>query len=304
MNVGALTTAFVPAPGCNDTIYGKVYRTGTVTSKWHSLGQTDTKSCYPSGFTTPDAYYSPGICPSAWSSACGNVESIGSMTETRVTCCPVGYICATPRGDPWDTFSCSRFYTQAPKILVPQQDANGRTIYMETTLGALEAYANQIEIRFQKADFETAASTTSSTSQTMTQTDALPTRTSGTVDNTNTAAGSGGGTGAGGGSGAGGGNGSRMTAGSWAGIGVGVAVVLVALVGLLVFLTRLRRKKGSKDAALDGELDGGMAVVHSAAEMANSTPVCEVGHREIGEVRGDMVMPDELDPKARAYQLE
>lgn len=338
MNLGALTTAFVPGPGCNDTIYGKIYSVGTVRDKWHSLGQTDTRSCYPAAFTTPNAYYSPGICPSAWSSACGNVESIGSVTETRVTCCPVyvhpelhpylslftsrftgirtraitttdtmhsGYICANPENRPWDTFSCSRFYTDPPKLIVPQE-LNGKTTYMETTLGGpIVVYANQIEVRFQKGDFDTAASTTGRESppQTKTQASGLPSKTSETAEDTNTAAGGGGGTGgagAGGESEKDGGNGSGLTAGSWAGIVVVIVAVSVVLVGLLVFFVRMRRKEGDDDDVLGG----GWTDVHSAAEMANSTPACEAGHRDVGEVSGDLVMPVELDPKGRVYQLE
>ncbi|KAF9736786.1 hypothetical protein PMIN03_007839 [Paraphaeosphaeria minitans] len=302
MDLGALTTAFVPGPGCNDTIYGKIYSTGTVRDKWHSLGQTDTRSCYPPAFTTAEAYYSPGTCPSAWSSACGNVESIGSMTETRVTCCPVGYICATPQtSSPWDTFSCSRLYTDPPKLIVPQE-INGKTTYMETTLGGpIVAYANQIEVRFQKEDFETAASTMStsgSRSETRSQTSAVPSRTSGIPETTST--------GIGGGPGPGPGPGGEnrtdsyhLTAGSWAGIAVAVAVISVGLIGLAVFLVRMRRKRGDDDL-----VDERWTEVDTTAEMANSTPVCEVGTREVGEVRGDVVIPVELDPNARVHQLE
>ncbi|OAG02944.1 uncharacterized protein CC84DRAFT_1219872 [Paraphaeosphaeria sporulosa] len=151
MYLGALTTAFVPAPGCIDTIYGEIFSVGTVRDKWHSLGQSDKRSCYPSAFTTPGKYYSPGICPSAWSSAHtsyvfrhkGNAN--GGMHS--------GYICASSQTSSSDTFSCSRLYTDPPKITVPQE-INGKTTYMETTLaadgGLFVVYANQIEVRFQK----------------------------------------------------------------------------------------------------------------------------------------------------------
>lgn len=87
-NLGPLLTTYVPGPGCDDTLYGKIYSSLSVREKYHSLGQTDTTSCYPASFAAPNHWYSPGICPSAWSSACGSVVSSDATTETRVTCCP------------------------------------------------------------------------------------------------------------------------------------------------------------------------------------------------------------------------
>jgi hypothetical protein len=207
-----------------------------------------------------------------------------------------GYICAKPQGDIWDTFSCTRLYTDPPRLIVPQE-SNGRTTYMETTLGdSIVGYADQIEVRFQKADFETAASTTSSASSS--QTSAELSRPSDTGKPLKTAAGNstGADTGAGGQS-----AGKKgLTTGSYAGIGVVVGVVMIAIVAVILFLVRIRRKRSGETEALDGN----WTPDHSAAEMANSTPACEVGHREVGEVRGDLVMPVELDPKATVHQLE
>ena len=91
MNLGALTTTFVPKAGCNTSIRGSVYTDSTsATHKWHSLGAPSTTQCYPPGFTpAPDAFYSPGLCPQGWTSAFGSVEVIASVTETRATCCPL-----------------------------------------------------------------------------------------------------------------------------------------------------------------------------------------------------------------------
>lgn len=93
--LGPLTTTFTPASGCNSVISGIVFTQtldggNTTTHKYHSLGLSATSECYPPGFeVNSNAYYSPGICPSGWQSACGRQEAIGgSITETRVTCCP------------------------------------------------------------------------------------------------------------------------------------------------------------------------------------------------------------------------
>jgi hypothetical protein len=212
-----------------------------------------------------------------------------------------GYICATPQGSPWDTFSCSRFYNDTPKLIVPQE-INGKTTYMETMLGGpIVAYADQIEVRFQKTDFATAASTTmasASSSQTGTQTSAETSRTGEMVKPMNTAPGNGSGADSVVKSENAGKNG--LTTGSYAGIGVVVGVVTIALVAVLLFLIRMRRKESGEAGILDGD----WIQDDRAAEMANSTSTCEVGAREVGEVRGDTVMPVELDQKTMVHQLE
>jgi hypothetical protein len=69
---------------------------------------------------------------------------------------------------------------------------------------------------------------------------------------------------------------------------------------VLLFLIRMRRKESGEAGILDGD----WIQDDRAAEMANSTSTCEVGAREVGEVRGDTVMPVELDQKTMVHQLE
>lgn len=95
-NLGPLTTAFLPATDCNSVVHGYVHTetnpsnaSDSTTYKYHSLGLTTTSACFPPGFRpSADAFYSPGICPSDMVSACGSIEAIGTITETRATCCP------------------------------------------------------------------------------------------------------------------------------------------------------------------------------------------------------------------------
>ncbi|KAF1958853.1 hypothetical protein CC80DRAFT_21350 [Byssothecium circinans] len=90
MNVGALTTTFTPAAGCNSTIYGSILTRGSTTHKYHSLGHTKTQWCYPPLYNEGvDAYYSPGICPQQWTTAFQDFETKTSGIETRVNCCPM-----------------------------------------------------------------------------------------------------------------------------------------------------------------------------------------------------------------------
>ncbi|KAJ4290280.1 hypothetical protein N0V90_010495 [Kalmusia sp. IMI 367209] len=175
-------------------------------------------------------------------------------------------------------------------IYVPQVDGD-KTTYMETTLGGpMIAYAEQIQIRYQKADFETAASSTMSTSaQSSSQTSASPSRPSDAGAKPT------------GESGDKGEENKGLGTGAYAGIGVGAAAVLVAMVGVLVFCVKRRRETDAEKERV--ELDGAWGQSGNVAEMAPSTRPWEVGDREPGEVKGDMVMPQELDPRTRVHEM-
>lgn len=123
-NLGPLTTTLTPLEGCLQTIYGQIF-TDTTTHKYHSLGRSETSDCYPSDFQVKsDAYYSPGLCPSGWKSACGSVEVLGTAAETRAKCCPSGYSCQVFRGQPvaWSTLSCYSLAMTPVELLVPFVD--------------------------------------------------------------------------------------------------------------------------------------------------------------------------------------
>lgn len=81
-----LTTIFTPPPSCLSTV------TYDGTSFWEGgLVQTGDQNCFPPSFTDIfKSYYSPGICPSGWTSA----GSVGQFTQdngvpgTHIFCCP------------------------------------------------------------------------------------------------------------------------------------------------------------------------------------------------------------------------
>ena len=78
-------------------------------------------------------------------------------------------------------------------------------------------------------------------------------------------------------------NAPTLTPGSWAGIGVVVAVITIALVGLGLFLVRMRRKTGDDDL-LDGRWDGrGEAGI---AERGESSSVKGIGSAGEGGEKG------------------
>ncbi|KAL1606327.1 hypothetical protein SLS60_003729 [Paraconiothyrium brasiliense] len=194
-----------------------------------------------------------------------------------------------------------------PTITVPQ-DESATTNYVKTVLGPnVEVFAQHIEVRYKNGDLEIDASTTKiASSRLASLTSAAPSRptlseneTSATSENPAETSGA---------------NGTStddnasvakhedkkgLTASAYAGIGVGIAAALVALVGTsLCFLRRRNKTKKPTETAATG-----WRQMASAAEIANSTPVCEVGSREAAEVRGDHALPAELDPN-RVHQLE
>ncbi|KAI1780696.1 hypothetical protein F4818DRAFT_14192 [Hypoxylon cercidicola] len=155
--LGPLTTTFTPASGCNSVISGIVYTQtlddGNITThKYHSLGLSATSECYPPAFEV-HSYYSPGICPSGWQSACGKQEAIGgSITETRVTCCPSGYRCidAPNPTETWSTLSCSSTAISTVSVTVPDES---NQYYKVTVLNSPLIHAAAVEVRWQRSDF-------------------------------------------------------------------------------------------------------------------------------------------------------
>lgn len=184
---------------------------------------------------------------------------------------------------------------------------------METTLGgSVLAYADAVQVRYQKTDFATpissssiAISKTSSASSIMSSlSSAQPSRSNDNVKSSETSVASakkqeGDG---------------RLSAGAYAGIGVAVAAVLVIAMCAILWSVRRRKRrdthmketdKGSATSTHGGNV-AEMDVASPLSEMDSRSPLAEAGHREAGEVNGDTRMPAELGSRdrARIYQLE
>lgn len=111
----ALTTTFTPASSCTNyhmlpyAASGFACMVGDQSSpcQYLHLGPSTTDGCLPSDWSTgTDAYYSPGVCPTGYTEACSNLVSVGTVTETRATCCPrYDASCHQPfedkTNDPW-----------------------------------------------------------------------------------------------------------------------------------------------------------------------------------------------------------
>jgi len=81
----ALTTTFTPPSSCFDAPWTSAAgETGIVV-----LYRQNNDACRPDGGVNGDVAYSPGICPSGFSTA---KATIVSGTETEAVCCPTGYL--------------------------------------------------------------------------------------------------------------------------------------------------------------------------------------------------------------------
>ncbi|KAI1102038.1 hypothetical protein F4804DRAFT_314328 [Jackrogersella minutella] len=157
-NLGPLTTTFTPDPECTSVISGIVFtQTGadgsTTEHQYQSLGPSDTSKCYPPAFEPTSVFYSPGICPSGWVSACGTADIIGgTVTETRVTCCPLGYSCipAPLPTETWSTLSCSSSAISTVNMTVPDLSNQYSKV---TELSGIIINAAAVTVRWQQTDF-------------------------------------------------------------------------------------------------------------------------------------------------------
>lgn len=85
----SLTTTFSPPPNCLASFATIYDRTGG-----QMAGPVSTGSCLPPGYQANRGFfYSPGVCPYGYTSACSSLNEIGSLTQTAVTCCPTNFSC-------------------------------------------------------------------------------------------------------------------------------------------------------------------------------------------------------------------
>jgi hypothetical protein len=95
MSLGALTTTYHPPASCTVSL-GHTYVLDDPQPT--IVGPVSTDGCFPDNYgDSRDNYYSPGICPAGYTSACSSFNSGGGTTETVVTCCPTYVPFATPR---------------------------------------------------------------------------------------------------------------------------------------------------------------------------------------------------------------
>ncbi|WPG99987.1 Hypothetical protein R9X50_00281100 [Acrodontium crateriforme] len=208
MTTVALTATFTPPADC----LSKYYKYGS-----NQLVGPQTASCYPPGWSsTTTTFYSPGVCPAGYVTACSNVATASSITETHATCCPVNYQCQNG-GLATTALMCNSLIGAQTFTYTIFDEAANTVQTVET--GGLGGYMNAygVSLRYQAKDLEMTVTETASVSASATSAVAS---TSGTSQ-------SGG-----------------LSTGAKAGIGVGVALGCILLVTLGVFFLMRRRKRG------------------------------------------------------------
>ncbi|KAI0412071.1 hypothetical protein F5X98DRAFT_380151 [Xylaria grammica] len=139
MNLGPLTTTFTPiGPNCASTFLAQID-----TNSWLQYGTAgrDSLACLPSGFRhNANYYYSPGVCPSGYVSACSTLASTGSVVETIATCCPSGYSCIPNRNSGaygcWSCFNDLQIFSvDSIRFLTDSDGVNTKILTCTTTFG-------------------------------------------------------------------------------------------------------------------------------------------------------------------------
>ncbi|OBT97507.1 hypothetical protein VE01_04524 [Pseudogymnoascus verrucosus] len=234
--LGPLTTIFTPPATCHDltvlsisTVYStvvtvtktisdgsavSVYTVPTITTSTTAyLEKYDyvlDDSCYPEGYTTYSAYYSPGRCPAAWE----GVVTTAQNGETTIQCCPTSF-----------TFSgelCRSSVTESTTTSVVlyknelRVDPTPTPSYIPDEM----VWATGIIVRYRDGDFPT---TTASKSSSATNSIAAPTSTFTPSDPSSSESNSG------------------LPLGGKIGLGLGIPVAVIILAILAFLLFRRRR---------------------------------------------------------------
>ncbi|KAN0104895.1 hypothetical protein V8E51_010640 [Hyaloscypha variabilis] len=229
MSVGSLTTTFTPPTSCLTSFSTTEWSTVATGVGFFFAGPfLTTSGCMPPNFQfTSTAYYSPGVCPDGYTSACTSLSSIGTVSETIVTCCPTSYACNSApdlAAYPWQyTFGCQSLITAEDiftSVVVVSGSVTLSSGPMTDDAGAVNALS--VQVRYQATDFQSSTSTPTPT----------PTPTSPTTSASTSSTG-----------GASSGGSHGISTGAAAGIGVGSAAVVILLAGAFIFVYTLGRRR-------------------------------------------------------------
>ncbi|KAH6677417.1 hypothetical protein B0J14DRAFT_584205 [Halenospora varia] len=233
ITVAPLTATFTPPPPCFSQLTQNYWnisvtsQTGFHQSSWFSGGPdrgNPTSTCYPSSWASTQQYFSPGICPTGYTSGCLSTTS----AETRAICCPSSWFCDTATNSLIGDVMYSKPWVAAnPCAYYPSGNVSVRYGFTQfSTTSGITVNAPGISVRWKEADF---VSTTSTSSTSSTSSVSTPSQT-GTPATASAPSG--------------------LSAGAKAGIGVGVAVAVLGFLAALAFFI-LRRRRAKK-----GEMDG------------------------------------------------
>ncbi|KAI0443959.1 hypothetical protein F4803DRAFT_561300 [Xylaria telfairii] len=257
-NLGPLPTNFAVNSNCARDL-NDVYKYYTTPGSSYFLlqGPVEQTSCYPSSYTANSKqYYSPALCPTGFTSACESHNSVGTMDETVVRCCPTQskFVCRTQVTYDWEeTLGCVNPQDPATTTTwTVSQVSDGQTSLTTYTsaIGGVNAY--QIQVGFQSTDFAS-----STTTKTVSTTASISHRISSTAKSTTTKASSGSSSSHGGSSTKR--KKSKLSGGATAGIVIGALVGVIVLVALVWLKVRKTRQQQAEDEPDTQKSDVGSA---------------------------------------------
>ncbi|KAK3683682.1 hypothetical protein B0T22DRAFT_256677 [Podospora appendiculata] len=155
--LGALTTTF-QAPSSCSTAAPQIYQIWTNSQSNYVQGPLfpSQSDCFPSGYdASPGSYYSPGVCPRGYTSACTRTAATEDTgTETAVVCCPGGPVSYTCIGsDTLAPLGCTTSWKDAKAVIGVTVISDGSSVRSTTvteTEGGFAAYG--IQVRFRETD--------------------------------------------------------------------------------------------------------------------------------------------------------
>ncbi|EEH40201.2 hypothetical protein PAAG_02256 [Paracoccidioides lutzii Pb01] len=166
----ALPTTFTPPGSCLSDVY-QFLTTGvatvsetesTDTRTFYELGARSSECFPPSGYlpwitnqVSSSAYYSPGVCPSGYLICRSDTIAVGTLTETRATCCPNGYACQNQSSLLWyQDHMCTLRSGDGSPMSYTATISGTVTTLTQTKPWGLNAYG--ISIRWMNTDLPTA----------------------------------------------------------------------------------------------------------------------------------------------------
>ncbi|KAI1172804.1 hypothetical protein F4777DRAFT_560211 [Nemania sp. FL0916] len=258
--IGPLTTEFIPAATCigqGIQVVRYVSNSAEGYDYYLTIGP-GVSTCFPSStFPLSGSYYSPGKCPSGYTTACMTTggNSIGNAIEYTAKCCPMRpypFECNTrPIGSDWGVFADCTTATSSfevdlsviggepdSKLVSSSSDAAGNPILDHAIINAYG-----MEVRWQQTDeallFSTLPSPTTSPTGPGTSQSTMSTQMAGA---------------------------SRLNGGAIAGIVVGSVVGALILLGIVALAIR-RSKKKQRLGTINNEPTGDR-IVHPEAHTA------------------------------------
>jgi len=298
-NLGPMTTAITFPAECRDNLYD--FSTDGIGVPWTYYTQgCALATCCPSGnfYTTAFAwytsYYSPGVCPYAYTSCPGPSMVPLQSSESIAWCVPNGYSCPSPTfgTNASDPFRFYNVFAQKTDLGISTTAFAADNIFDQNILSVESVQsvywaAYPLQIRWKDSDFTTTPTSTASLSSTAAPVTSVPTgsspSSSSQSSNSSTSHG--------------------LSSGVVAAIAVSISIVGLAIIAFFWWCLRKR----SWERRRLRQQPGLARAVKSQYDMANQQepyPPQGFAGPHVVEAYGGLPADSELETKERTQELE